>query len=97
MCPEPIFRQGHRACAKNLVSGDETSCGLNHVVKFSEPPPSVSHAVNKRLGFDPQHWVALFFPFFFFNFCITVYGLSFLADDGKYVAALLFIYFLGLY
>ena len=65
MCPEPIFRQGHRACAKNLVSGDETSCGLNHVVKFSEPPPSVSHAVNKRLGFDPQHWVALFFPFFF--------------------------------
>ena len=25
MCPDPIFRQGRRARAKNLVSGDETS------------------------------------------------------------------------
>ena len=73
-CPEPIFRQGRRACTKNLVSGDETSCRLNNVVKFSEPPPSVSHAVNKQLGFDPQHWVVLFLPFFFSTFVSLFMG-----------------------
>ena len=30
---------------------------------------------------------------FFFNPCITVYRLPFLADNSKYVAALLFIFF----
>jgi len=36
--------------------------------------------------------MALFSSFFFFSFCITVYGIPFLADDGEYVAALLFIF-----
>ena len=35
------------------------------------------------------------FSSFSFNLSITVYGLPFLADYGKYVAALSFIYFLN--
>ena len=39
---------------------------------------------------DPQHWVALhFLSFFFFNSCVTAYGLPSLADNSS-----TFIYFL---
>ena len=43
--------------------------------------------------FDTSTLGSTFFPLlFFFSFCITVYEVPFLADDGKDMAVLLFIF-----
>ena len=34
-CPDPIFRQGHRVCAKNLVSGTRLRCLKRQDCKYS--------------------------------------------------------------